>query len=64
MADRELSSISEAAERVAIRHAQEKLETVGWQLGTPHSSARSDPASVKMITSLLSSDDDIERELK
>ncbi len=39
MAQIELSCIPEAAERVAIRHAQEKLEAVGWQLRAPHSSA-------------------------
>ncbi len=35
----ELSAIPDAAERIAIQHAQEKLEAIGWQLGTPHSSA-------------------------
>ncbi len=39
MAHVELSAIPEAAERVAIRHVEEKLEAVGWKLGAPHSSA-------------------------
>ncbi len=35
----ELFSIPDVAERVAIGHAQEKLEAIGWRLGSPHSSA-------------------------
>jgi len=38
-ADTERAAISDAAERAAIQHAREKLEAVGPQLGTPHSSA-------------------------
>lgn len=38
-ADAELAAISDAAERAAIQHAREKLETIGPRLGAPHSSA-------------------------
>jgi hypothetical protein len=38
-ADAELTAIGDAAERAAIQHAREKLEAVGPQLGSPHSSA-------------------------
>ena len=38
-ADAERAAIPDAAERVAIQHAREKLEAVGPQLGAPHSSA-------------------------
>jgi hypothetical protein len=38
-ADAERSAISDVAERAAIQHAREKLEAVGPQLGSPHSSA-------------------------
>lgn len=38
-AEREYLSVGDVAERVAIQHAQEKLEILGPQLGAPHSSA-------------------------
>jgi hypothetical protein len=38
-ADTERAAISDAAERAAIQHAREKLETIGPRLGAPHSSA-------------------------
>ncbi|HYM46270.1 MAG TPA: type II toxin-antitoxin system RelE/ParE family toxin [Solirubrobacteraceae bacterium] len=39
IADTEQAAIPDAAERVAIQHAREKLQALGPRLGAPHSSA-------------------------